>query len=139
MLPTMVYSHITLQSPPSERASHRGTKKSLSEEKANILLIKCYFFIFQIENNNKPVYAVSSLPSVSTSLQQAIEQEIIQSSSSSSPAPQIQVTSSAPATHQQTPNRSSNVAVQIPGLPLGTVLVPPGNTVFFSTKSRNSY
>ena len=82
MLPTMVYSHITLQSPPSERASHRGTKKSLSEEKANILLIKCYFFIFQIENNNKPVYAVSSLPSVSTSLQQAIEQEIIQSSSS---------------------------------------------------------
>jgi hypothetical protein len=68
---------------------HRGTKKSLSEEKANILLIKCYFFIFQIENNNKPVYAVSSLPSVSTSLQQAIEQEIIQSSSSSSPAPQF--------------------------------------------------
>lgn len=78
------------------------------------------------ENNNKPVYTVSSLPCVSTSLQQAIEQEIIQSSSSSSPAPQVHVTSSSPATPQQTTNRSSNVAVQIPGLPPGTVLVPPG-------------
>lgn len=115
-------------------------KKPLSEGKTNILFSNVIIFIFQNENNNKPVYTVSSLPSVSTSLQQAIEQEIIQSSSSSSPAPQVHVTSSSPATPQQTTNRSSNVAVQIPGLPPGTVLVPPGNTVFPSTyKSRNRY
>lgn len=79
------------------------------------------------ENNNKPVYTVSngvSSSSVTTSLQQTIEQEIIQSNTSQSPAI-VQVTSSAPVS-QQNQNKPTNVAVQIPGLPPGTVLVPPG-------------